>query len=128
MAGMHNRNRQGQDFDKYSIHTDAQDMLSIAKGENIETAWDRLADQEPQCGYCALGLSCRNCAMGPCRIDPFDETGPKRGVCGADADIVVSRNLARSIADRGSSVAYFLAHAGQIASMPPTSTSSGRQP
>ncbi|MGA1863798.1 MAG: anaerobic carbon-monoxide dehydrogenase catalytic subunit [bacterium] len=117
---MHNRNRQGQDFDKFSIHTDAQDMLSIAKAENIETAWDRLADQEPQCGYCALGLSCRNCAMGPCRIDPFDETGPKRGVCGADADIVVSRNLARSIAagasahsDHGRDILEALYHTGQ---------------
>jgi len=30
--------------------------------------------------------------MGPCRIDPFDE-GPTRGVCGADADLIVARNL-----------------------------------
>ncbi len=42
-------------------------------------------------------MSCRICAMGPCRIDPFGE-GPKRGVCGADADIIVARNLGRMIA------------------------------
>jgi carbon-monoxide dehydrogenase catalytic subunit len=35
--------------------------------------------------------------MGPCRIDPFGE-GPQRGVCGADADIMVARNLARMVA------------------------------
>jgi carbon-monoxide dehydrogenase catalytic subunit len=35
--------------------------------------------------------------MGPCRLDPFGE-GPQRGVCGADADIIVARNLARFIA------------------------------
>jgi carbon-monoxide dehydrogenase catalytic subunit len=35
--------------------------------------------------------------MGPCRVDPFGE-GPQRGVCGADADIIVARNLGRSIA------------------------------
>ena len=35
--------------------------------------------------------------MGPCRIDPFGE-GPQQGVCGADADIIVSRNLGRMIA------------------------------
>jgi carbon-monoxide dehydrogenase catalytic subunit len=35
--------------------------------------------------------------MGPCRIDPFGE-GPQRGVCGADADIMVARNLGRMIA------------------------------
>ena len=35
--------------------------------------------------------------MGPCRIDPFGE-GPKKGVCGATADIIVARNLLRMIA------------------------------
>ena len=84
-------------FDKLSIHKDAQEMLKVAQSENIETVWDRLAKQEPQCGYCTLGLSCRICAMGPCRIDPFGE-GPQKGVCGADADIIVARNVARMIA------------------------------
>lgn len=80
-----------------SIHEDAQRMIEVAREDGIETVWDRLAAQEPQCGYCALGLSCRNCAMGPCRIDPFGE-GPQRGVCGADADVIVARNLGRTIA------------------------------
>jgi carbon-monoxide dehydrogenase catalytic subunit len=35
--------------------------------------------------------------MGPCRIDPFGE-GASKGVCGATADIIVARNLLRSIA------------------------------
>jgi len=35
--------------------------------------------------------------MGPCRIDPFGE-GASAGVCGATADIIVARNLLRSIA------------------------------
>jgi carbon-monoxide dehydrogenase catalytic subunit len=35
--------------------------------------------------------------MGPCRIDPFGE-GPQQGVCGADADTIAARNLARKIA------------------------------
>jgi carbon-monoxide dehydrogenase catalytic subunit len=77
--------------------TDARAMLVRARKEGIETVWDRLAEQQPQCGYCALGVSCRNCAMGPCRVDPFGE-GPQRGVCGADADVIVARNLGRTIA------------------------------
>jgi carbon-monoxide dehydrogenase catalytic subunit len=72
-------------------------MLVRARAEGIETVWDRLAAQQPQCGYCALGVSCRNCAMGPCRVDPFGE-GPQKGVCGADADVIVARNLGRTIA------------------------------
>ncbi len=35
--------------------------------------------------------------QGPCRIDPFGE-GPDRGVCGATADTMVARGLARAIA------------------------------
>ena len=87
---------------RLTINEDAQRMIDVARTEGIDTVWDRLAAQEPQCGYCALGLSCRNCAMGPCRIDPFGE-GPQKGVCGADADVIVARNLGRTIAAGSSS-------------------------
>lgn len=86
-----------EDYKDYSICKDAQDMLKKAKTDGVETVWDRHKKQQPHCGYCELGLSCRICAMGPCRIDPFGE-GPQKGVCGADADIIVARNLARMVA------------------------------
>jgi carbon-monoxide dehydrogenase catalytic subunit len=89
--------RRPAELHQLSIHADARAMIERAREEGIETVWDRLAAQEPQCGYCSLGLSCRNCSMGPCRIDPFGE-GPQKGVCGADADIIVARNLGRTIA------------------------------
>ena len=76
----------------------SQSMLRIAERQNIETAWDRLEAQLPQCGYGELGLCCRHCNMGPCRIDPFDDTGPQKGVCGATADTLVARGLLRAIA------------------------------
>lgn len=82
---------------RLTINEDSRQMIYRAREEGIETVWDRLEAQEPQCGYCSLGLSCRNCSMGPCRIDPFGE-GPVKGVCGADADVIVARNLGRSIA------------------------------
>jgi carbon-monoxide dehydrogenase catalytic subunit len=85
------------EFKEFSICKDAQLTLKKAKEDGVETVWDRFKKQEPQCGYCELGVSCRICVMGPCRIDPFGE-GPQRGVCGADADIIVARNLARMIA------------------------------
>jgi carbon-monoxide dehydrogenase catalytic subunit len=80
-----------------SIDPASQEMISVASRDGLETAWDRLKKQQPQCGFGELGLCCRNCNMGPCRIDPFGE-GPQRGVCGATADIIVARNLLRSIA------------------------------
>lgn len=76
----------------------------------IETGADRLAAQEPQCGFGQLGTCCRICYMGPCRIDPFDPTS--RGVCGATADIIATRNLLREAAGGAAS---HLGHARHVA-------------
>ncbi|QTA79786.1 Carbon monoxide dehydrogenase, catalytic subunit [Desulfonema limicola] len=84
-------------YKEYTITSDGQLMLKKADSDQIETVWERYENQLPQCGYCEMGLSCRICNMGPCRIDPFGE-GPQKGVCGADADIIVARNLGRMIA------------------------------
>ena len=94
--------QRGNGFKKLSINADTQAMLEVARKNGIETVWDRLEKQQPQCGYCNLGTSCRICTMGPCRVDPFGD-GPQKGVCGADADIIVARNLARMIAAGASS-------------------------
>ncbi|MDH4208995.1 MAG: anaerobic carbon-monoxide dehydrogenase catalytic subunit [Anaerolineae bacterium] len=80
-----------------SIDVASQAMLVEAEKAGLEVAWDRFEKQQPQCGFGDLGLCCRNCNMGPCRIDPFGE-GPTRGVCGATADIMVARGLLRMIA------------------------------
>ncbi len=80
-----------------SIDPASQEMLAVVHKAGLETAWDRYEKQQPQCGFGELGLCCRNCNMGPCRIDPFGEAATK-GVCGATADIIVARNLLRAIA------------------------------
>jgi len=101
-----------KDVQDRSIDPASLEMLALAGKAGIETAWDRFEKQQPQCGFGELGLCCRNCNMGPCRIDPFGE-GPSKGVCGATADIIVARNLLRSIAagaaahsDHGRGVAH----------------------
>ncbi len=80
-----------------SITPGVPELIEKAEREGIETAWHRLLKQQPQCGFGLLGVCCRNCAMGPCRIDPFGY-GPDRGVCGATADTIVARNIVRMIA------------------------------
>ena len=101
-----------KDVRERSIDPASQDMLDLCQRAGLETAWDRLEKQQPQCGFGELGLCCRNCNMGPCRIDPFGE-GASKGVCGATADIIVARNLIRMIAagaaahsDHGRGVAH----------------------
>lgn len=80
-----------------SVTTDGEELYAKARKDGIETVWERHEAQQPQCGFCDMGLSCRICVMGPCRVDPFGE-GPQTGVCGADGDIIVARNLCRMIA------------------------------
>lgn len=83
-------------FSNQTIDQAVASMLSKAKKENIETVWDRFEAQQPQCGFGLLGLCCRHCNQGPCRIDPFGE-GPRYGICGVDADTMVARNLLRQV-------------------------------
>jgi len=80
-----------------TIDKEATFILNKVSKEGIETAWDRYERQLPQCGYGQLGLCCTLCALGPCRIDPFGE-GPSKGVCGANSDIIVARNLIQMLA------------------------------
>jgi carbon-monoxide dehydrogenase catalytic subunit len=84
-------------YDANTITADGRLLLKKMERDGVESVWDRFQTQLPNCGFCEMGLSCRICVMGPCRIDPFGE-GPQRGVCGADADIMVARNLGRMIA------------------------------
>lgn len=100
--------------DRRSTDPAAVEMLRIADREGYATIWDRYEKQQPQCSYGQLGTCCRICSMGPCRIDPFGD-GPTHGVCGATADTIVARNLARMAAvgssshsDHGRKVAQLL--------------------
>ena len=85
------------DVKKRSSDPATQEMLKRMADSGQENAWDRLEAQEPQCGFGQLGICCRVCNMGPCRIDPFGE-GPQRGVCGADVDTIIARNFLRAAA------------------------------
>jgi carbon-monoxide dehydrogenase catalytic subunit len=97
-----------------SVDKASLEMLKKAEDGGFETAWDRFEKMQPQCGFGQLGICCRICNMGPCRIDPF-KRGPQEGVCGANADTIVARNLGRMIAagtsahsDHGRDVAHAL--------------------
>ncbi len=80
-----------------SIDPAVNKILGSVESRGITTIWDRSQAMEPQCGFGELGICCRICYMGPCRIDPFEERA-KQGVCGATAEVIVARNFARMIA------------------------------
>ena len=71
-----------------------REMLRRAEQLGIDTTFDRFDKQKPQCSFGLAGICCKICNMGPCKITP---KSPK-GICGADADLIVARNLLRSAA------------------------------
>ncbi len=71
-----------------------KEMLLHMEQIGCDTAFDRFDKQQPQCSFGLSGTCCRICNMGPCKITPKSP----RGVCGADADLIVARNLLRGAA------------------------------
>ena len=55
---------------KGSVDPAAQHLLKKARESDIETGWDRFDAMQDVCAFGDLGLCCRNCMLGPCRIDP----------------------------------------------------------
>lgn len=71
-----------------------REMLGHLEDIQVQTAFDRFDCQKPHCNFGLAGTCCRNCNMGPCRITAKSPLG----VCGASADLIVARNLLRSLA------------------------------
>ena len=69
-------------------------MVNKATTDCIDTCFSRMDTQQNQCAFGKQGICCRICYMGPCRIT----AKAPRGVCGADADTIVARNLLREVA------------------------------
>ncbi len=86
-----------EESEKRSLDKTDQEIVQKAMEDGLETVWDRLEKQQPQCGFGQLGLCCNRCVMGPCRIDPFGGE-PKRGVCGATGDLITARNILDDLA------------------------------
>ena len=59
----------------------------------VETSFHRVESQEVKCGFGIQGVCCRLCSNGPCRITP----NSPRGICGANADQIVTRNFLRAV-------------------------------
>jgi anaerobic carbon-monoxide dehydrogenase catalytic subunit len=90
-----------------SIEPSTQEMLRRAQKLNIETVFDRAVTMKP-CAIGLQGICCKNCAMGPCRLplpkDGIQGEDTRKGLCGATANTICSRNFVRMIA--GGSAAH----------------------
>ncbi len=74
----------GRPDDELSVY-----MHKAVLDDGMETIHERFLKQQPQCAFGTLGVCCTLCTDGPCQIT----RKASRGVCGASADLIVSRNL-----------------------------------
>ena len=106
--------RKQRSVDPATLH-----VIDLAEQAGVETVWDRLEAQKVQCKFGKQGLCCRNCFMGPCRVNPGGK-GAQVGICGATAETIVARNLLRSLlggaaahSDHGRDIIHALALAAE---------------
>jgi anaerobic carbon-monoxide dehydrogenase catalytic subunit len=76
-------------------------MIERAAELQIETIFDR-AQTMKACNIGIQGTCCKNCSQGPCRL-PLPKSGiegedTRKGLCGATAQTIASRNFARMVA------------------------------
>lgn len=69
-------------------------MYEAMRKDGVDTIYERFIAQQPQCGYGANGICCALCSHGPCQITRKAD----KGVCGANADLIVARNLLLKVA------------------------------
>lgn len=79
-----------------TIEKNAAEFLSYARVCGVDLSWNNYERMLPQDGFARLGLSCSDCLMGPCRINPFDRNECKT-VCGLDKNDLAYRSLMRLI-------------------------------
>ncbi len=84
-----------------TICESTQEMLTKARNEGVETAFDRAVTMKA-CPIGAKSACCKHCFMGPCRLNANDPYS-KVGVCGATIDTIQSRNFGRMVATGTSS-------------------------
>ena len=98
--------------EEYKVSADLgteQMYQKIDKEMDSPTLFDRWKTQQPQCRFGQEGICCHICGMGPCRINPKKS---ERGICGATAETIVSRNLLRHVT---AGAAAYIHHAKRAA-------------
>jgi carbon-monoxide dehydrogenase catalytic subunit len=78
-----------------TICPSTQQMLRRAERDGVEIAFHR-ANSMKACPIGSESACCKNCSMGPCRLNAKDPYS-KVGVCGATIDTIQARNFARMV-------------------------------
>jgi len=76
---------------KPSLHQSINTVYESMKNAGSTNVYDRFVAMDGRCQFCVAGTRCSLCSNGPCQIRPRQEVW--RGVCGIDANGMVTRNM-----------------------------------
>ncbi len=87
-----------------SIDQASLEMIEKAAKDGCDLSFDRVERMVP-CPIGSVGSCCKNCGMGPCRVplakgkvETPEDKKKRRGICGATAETIATRNFVRMIA------------------------------
>lgn len=90
------------ELNRRALDNETEEMIKYTESKGIKTIF---SDKSKCCSLGTLGSCCRQCALGPCR---------GKGLCGANVDTIVARNLLMMV---GRGTAAHASHSLHIASV-----------
>jgi carbon-monoxide dehydrogenase catalytic subunit len=81
----------------HSANPAAERIIEWGESQQILTCFDRAEKMKP-CPIGKIGVCCKNCNMGPCRLTGKNAEAEVTGVCGATVGTVVARNFLKMAA------------------------------
>ncbi len=98
---------------KKTLDKATENAISQAAATGVSLPFDRYEDQVPVCRFGQMGLDCKACTQGPCRINPFDSSNGT--ACGRDREGTVAASFLRLVADGAVASAAFAGAEGKTA-------------
>ncbi len=90
---------------KKTLDKATENAISQAAATGIPLPFDRYEDQAPVCRFGQMGLDCKACTQGPCRISPFESSNGT--ACGRDREGTVAASFLGLVADGAVATAAF---------------------
>jgi len=90
---------------KKTLDKATEHALGQAAAAGIPLPFDRYENQVPVCRFGQMGLDCKVCTQGPCRINPFESSNGT--ACGRDREGTVAAAFLRLVADGAVASAAF---------------------
>lgn len=98
---------------KKTLDKATESVITRAALAGTPLVFDRYEDMSPVCRFGQVGLDCKACTQGPCRINPFD---PSNGtICGRQREDIVAASFLSMVSAGAAANAAFSGAQAQVA-------------